>query len=47
MAVKGNAFLILALVQAIFLVACSLCASISIRSDAEAEENELKIKREQ
>ena len=45
MSMKGTAFLILALIQAILLVSCALCGTLSMRADAAAEEDDLKKKR--
>ena len=47
MNMKGRAFMILALIQAIFFTGCCICGTASARADKAAEEREFKIKRDE
>ena len=47
MNLKGNAFMVLALTQAIFFTGCCICGTLSARADKAAEEKEFEIKRDE
>jgi len=47
MNMKGNAFMILAIIQAIFFTGYCICGTVSARVDKAEEEKQFKIKRDE